>query len=188
LNQEFLTNIKDGIFSVAIDDANHTRGDLYTSLFFIICRGTLIENVIRSKIQVDGLDSTEVIIKTLTPIQDQFQIILIHGITVAGLNIIDISLISLKLRKPLIAITENAPHSSDFLNAINSLPHIDERKDILKKAGDLYSVNVKFGTIYYYLQGTSESIAKKFFNKFCIRSKLPEQLLIAHKIASFQEK
>ena len=66
--------IKDGIFVVGIDDAPHERGNLTTELFFIFCRGTLLEHIDHATIEVDGLNSTEIVIKKLKPIKNQFQI------------------------------------------------------------------------------------------------------------------
>lgn len=141
----------------------------------------------KATIQVDGLDADKIIINTLSSIENPFQIILIHGITMAGLNIPDIHKISSILHKPVIAITENVPNTHDFLKAIEQLPHKEIRMKNLENAGTFYSSDVKFGTIFFYIQGISDATAKKFLSKFAIRSKLPEQLLIAHKIASMQE-
>lgn len=188
MNEEYLSEIKEGIFSVAIDDSKHHRSDLYATLIFIICRGIYIEHVIKSTIQVDGLDADEIIINTLSPLESQYQIILIHGITMGGLNIPDINKICQTLKKPVIAITENVPNPDNFIKAIEKLPDRGNRLKNLENAGTLYSLDVKLGKVFYYIQGISNPNAKIFLNKFAIRSKLPEQLLIAHKIASLEEK
>jgi len=54
------------------------------------------------------------------------------------------------------------------------------------RAGPLLSVQTELGSnkLYFHIKGISETLAKKFLKKFAIRSRLPEQLLLAHKIAS----
>jgi len=184
-NLLFVRMIKDGIFVVGIDDAPHERENLTTELFFIFCRGNLLERIDHASIDVDGLNSTNVIIKNLKPIIDQFQIILTHGITTGGFNILDIEMISNLLETPIIAVTENSPRGN-FLEAIKNLPNYEERKAIIERAGTLYSCITPIGKkqVYFYTKGIEKKTAIQFLKKFAIRSRLPEQLLLAHKIAS----
>ena len=177
--------IKDGIFVVGIDDAPHERGNLTTELFFIFCRGTLLEHVDHVSIDVDGLNSTEMVIKKLKPMKDQFQIIATHGITTGGFNVLDIELICDTLETPVIAVTENSPRGN-FLEAIKNLPNYEKRKIIIDKAGPQISTLTPIGKkeVFFQYKGIEEKFAIQFIKKFAIRSRLPEQLLLAHKIAS----
>jgi len=184
-NLLFVRMIKDGIFAVGIDDAPHDRENLTTELFFVFCRGTLLERINHASIDVDGLNSTDIIIKNLKTIKEQFQIILTHGITTGGFNVLDIEMISNLLEIPVIAITENSPRGK-FLEAIKNLPNYEERKAIIDRAGTLNSYITPIGKkpVYFYTKGIEKKTAIQFLKKFAIRSRLPEQLLLAHKIAS----
>lgn len=177
--------IKDGIFVVGIDDAPHKRENLTTELFFIFCRGTYLERIDHATIDVDGLNSTEIVIKKLKPIIDQFQLIATHGITTGGFNILDIEKISTTLNVPIISVTENQPRGN-FLEAIKNLPEYQKRKSIAENAGTLYSYITPIGKnpVYFYTFGIEKKLALQFLKKFSLRSRLPEQLLLAHKIAS----
>jgi endonuclease V-like protein UPF0215 family len=181
-----ISQVKDGIHVVAIDDAPHHRGNSSTQLFFLYCKSTFIEKITHTTVSVDGTDSTIKILEELESNHDQFTLILLHGVTVGGLNIVDIQEISNSLKKPLLAVTENPPSQNSIYSAIEHLEDSALRKKLLEKAGPLFQFPSKHGSIpiYYHANGISEKIAKEFFTKFCIRSRLPEQLLLAHKIAS----
>ena len=177
--------IKSGIFTVAIDDAPHERDHLTTELVFIICRGFEIEHFTHTQVDVDGLNSTDMILKTLNPITDQFQIILTHGLTTAGFNLIDIERIFTELNKPIISVTENAPRGQ-FSDAILNLPDYDIRNSIIERAGEQYSYITPAGKkpVFFQYKGLELKTVHQFLKKFSKRSRLPEQLLLAHKIAS----
>lgn len=181
-----ITSIKDGIHVVGIDDAPHMRGDTLTEVVFTYCKSTFIERVSLSLIAVDGKDSTQVILEELQKNTESFTLILLHGITVGGLNIVDIQKISDELHKPIIAVTENPPTTNLLYTVVEFTHYSQIRKDLIKKAGPLFSYLTKNGTtpIFYHRKGISKGVAEEFFKKFCIRSRLPEPLLLAHKIAS----
>ncbi|MHA1111369.1 MAG: endonuclease dU [Promethearchaeota archaeon] len=185
-----ILTIKDGIHVVAIDDAPHIRGDMDTEVFFTYCKSTFIEKVTHATITVDGTDSTRVILEELAKNSESFTLIVLHGITVGGLNIVDIQTISEKLHKPIIAVTENPPTQNLLYNVVEFTNNSQFRKKLLKKAGSLQPYLTKHGStpIYYHMKDISEKVAEQFFEKFCIRSRLPEQLLITHKIASAWKK
>lgn len=178
--------IKDGIHVVGIDDAKHKRGGYTTHLIFVFCGGLFIESVMQCEIKVDGLNSTDMIIETLKPLKDKFQIILIHGVTTGGLNVVDIERINSILEKPVIAVTENKPTPDSIFDALKNLPDFEIKKNIIERAGHQYSVSTSIGKnkLYFQIKGIDERSARQFLKKFSVRSRLPEQLLLAHKIAS----
>jgi endonuclease V-like protein UPF0215 family len=182
--------IKDGMFTVGIDDSSHKKGDKSCELFFVFCRGRYIERISHFPIDVDGFDSTDMIIKILKPNPDLYTLITIHGITVGGFNLIDLQTVYDQLKKPILAITENKPHGRAIFEAIAQLPNLDKRKEIIQHAGPMFTYSSKFGTndVFYYIKGITEDTAKRFLAKFAFRAKLPEPVLLSHKIAcGFQQ-
>jgi len=181
----FNMNIKDGMHVVGIDDAPHARGNLTTEIFFIFCSGAFLEKIDHRTIEVDGLNSTEVVINALQSVKGQFQLIATHGITTGGFNMLDIEKISTTLKVPIISVTENQPRGN-FLEAIKNLPEYEKRKSLAENAGTFYSYITPIGKkpVYFYTKGIEKELAIQFLKKFALRSRLPEQLLLAHKIAS----
>ncbi|MFX0098047.1 MAG: DUF99 family protein [Candidatus Hodarchaeota archaeon] len=181
-----ISGIKKGIQVVAIDDAIHHRDDKETELVFTFCTGTFLEKIFIAKIDVDGLNSTQVIIDTLRPVLTHFRIIVTHGITVGGFNMFDIQQVHNELQKPIIAVTENEPRGDSIHEAIKNLPDYEERKKCIDNAGTLHSVKTSAGenNLYFHVKGISEKVAKQYLKKFAVRSRLPECLLLSHKIGS----
>lgn len=186
MHEKMLTTIKDGIHTIAIDDARYARGDDCTELIFVFCRGLFLEKVIRSRISVDGLDATETIIRILINRKEQYGIILTHGVTFGGFNVIDIQKIYTILKKPIISVTENQPTGEIMLDALKKLPNFKIRGKMMQSAGELYTTNPEIGknNLYFHIKGISEGTAKDYLTKFGVRSRLPEPLFLAHKIAS----
>lgn len=180
------SNIKEGIHTVAIDDARYNKGDTQTDLVFAFCKGFFLEKVIRAKIDIDGIDGTEVIVRILTKFKEQFSVVLTHGITFGGFNVVNIQEIHDFINKPILSVTENKPTGDNMLNALKNLPDFEKKSKMITLAGDLFSFNPKIGKnkLFYHIKGISEEQAKNFLKKLSIRSRLPEQLLLAHKIAS----
>ena len=186
--ENLIKEIKDAIFTVGIDDSVHERGGKRkVKLFFVFCRGPFIEKVTYTDIEVDGLNATEAIIRVLlSEKKESFSLILTHGITAGGFNLFDIEKIWQLVKKPIISVTENKPVGDKMLNALKTMSNYKVRKEMFVRAGPLLSVQTELGSnkLYFHIKGISESLAKQFLKKFAIRSRLPEQILLAHKIAS----
>ena len=178
--------IKPGIQVVAIDDKVHRKTDATTKLAFVFCAGTVLEKVLNAEIDVDGMNATEKIITTLEPYKDQFRLILLHGITVGGLNIVDIEAVHEALGHPLIAITENEPEGDTIFDAIKHAPGEEEHRKMIENAGPMHVVKPRSREtdVYFYVKGIDEKLAAQYLKKFAVRSRLPECLLLAHKIAT----
>ena len=157
--------IKEGMFTVGIDDASHKKGDKTCELFFVFCRGRYIERISHFPIDVDGFNATETIVNTLKPTLEFFTLIAIHGITVGGFNLIDLQCLYDQLKKPIIAITENKPHGRAIFDAISKLPDVDKRKEIIQHAGPMFTYSSKFGTndVFYYVKGITEDMRRNFW-------------------------
>ncbi|HME51285.1 MAG TPA: DUF99 family protein [Candidatus Lokiarchaeia archaeon] len=186
LGQIMLHAIKPGIQVVAIDDKVHQKCDATTKLAFVFCAGTMLEKVMSAEIDVDGMNATDTIISTLEPFKDQFRLILLHGITVGGLNIVDIEAVHEVLGHPVIAVTENEPEGDTIFEAIKHAPGEQEHRALIEKAGPMHVVKPRprETDIYYYVKGIDEKLAGQYLKKFAMRSRLPECLLLAHKIAT----
>ncbi|MBD3185913.1 DUF99 family protein [Candidatus Bathyarchaeota archaeon] len=183
-----IRSFKPGLQVVGIDDAMHEREDKHTELAFVFCKGTRIEHFLHASIEVDGMDATGVILKKL---QDQpacrwFRLIMLHGITVGGFNVVDITQLSRELGTPIIAVTENTPDGDSMLEAVTHVPGGNTKLGYIKQAGELHAVKTKFGKnpVYFHVKGMEVPLAKQYLRKFSIRSKLPECVLLAHVIAT----
>lgn len=178
--------VKRGMHVVAIDDSPHHKGQEKSFLCFVFTMGTLLDKVLSARIRVDGIDGTDAIIKTLADENLNYSVILTHGITIGGFNLIDINKLHIALGVPIISITENTPKGDLFIKAISNLDNKERRLEIVKNAGEMYEYKTKFGKkpLFFYCKGISKEESKKIILILSKRSRLPEPLLMAHKIAS----
>lgn len=106
--------LKKGIRILALNGAPFRRGEERELVIGIVGRGSLIEGSISFNVDIDGTDSTEMLIKSFkaSKFRDQIKIIAINGITLGGLNILDFEKISNELGVGVIGITRNKPRRS----------------------------------------------------------------------------
>jgi endonuclease V-like protein UPF0215 family len=172
---------------LAIDDSPpiSTSDKQQSLLVGVIYRDGKIEGVLSTKVDWDGEDSTEKIIRMIrsSRFANQIQIILINSITVAGLNIIDIKELQEEFSIPVVAITRHKPSISDLQEAVRKLKDCKEDEKIrkiesIKKAGE--PVEIKFKPrLFSQFLGMDRYQLIDFVNTFGI-----EPLRLAHIISS----
>ncbi|MFH7903710.1 MAG: DUF99 family protein [Candidatus Aenigmatarchaeota archaeon] len=175
---------KKGYRFLGIDDSHFTRSDKFAYLIGCIVRGnSLIEGFLVEKIEIDGYDSTQKIIKMIEneKFYDQIKAVFIAGITFAGFNIADIEEIYQKTKKPIIVLMKDYPDLEAMQNALKKyFSDWQKRIEIIKKAGEIK----KLESFYVQLKGISEKEALKLIKISRKSSKVPEALRIAHLVAS----
>lgn len=112
--------MKKGIRILALDDSAFSGRDRDALVVGVIGRESEIEGVMSFRVGVDETDSTRRIIENISKsrFKDQIRLIAIHGITFAGLNIIDIVKVRNALKVPVLSIVRRKPHERDLEKAI----------------------------------------------------------------------
>ena len=128
-------SIKPEIRVLGVDDGvfiPHSKG-LVDVVGVVFRGGYWLDGVMRTEIEVDGLDATEKIASMIieSPHYKQLRIIMLNGITFAGFNVVDIKELYNKTELPVIAITRDMPNMKEIEQAIERLP--EKEKD-----GELY--------------------------------------------------
>lgn len=154
----------------------------YVNISGIVCSGTRFEGMLWGKITKDGLDATENLIQLLSTSKfiKQTHVILLDGIAFGGFNIIDLSQLSSTLKIPCIAVMRKLPDLTAIDNALKNLAHYEARKDLLLKAGTIYSHSV----FHYQIAGCTPDIAAQVLAKLTDNGNVPEALRLAHLIGS----
>ncbi len=114
--------LKSGIRILAIDDSHFTKKDRLALAVGVVGRQGAIEGVISFKVHVDGDDATPVLVRKVrtSRFADQIKLIAINGITLAGLNMLDLQEICMKLRLPVVSIVRRKPHQRRLERAIRA--------------------------------------------------------------------
>ncbi len=184
--QEFRT-IKKEIRILAWDDGPFEfkkRGK--DILIGVISRGAVtIDGILKTEIEIDGLDATEKIIeKTIKTKHKDLRVMMLDGITFAGFNIVDIKEIYKKTKIPVIVVNRKKPNFKKFISTLKKLSHPEKRLKCVENAGPIYWANVKNRRICFQCSGIKREDAEKIIKITSTMSLIPEPLRIAHLIAT----
>ncbi len=183
-------SIKPEIRVLGVDDGDfipRTKG-LVEVVGVVYRGGYWLEGVMRTEIEVDGMDATEKIADMIknSPHYDQLRVVVLDGITFAGFNVVDIKELFKRVKLPTIAIVREKPDLKEIREALRNLPEHEKRWKIIKDTGKMIKVQKRKAeeAVYMQIAGISEEDAKKIVRNTSTRSNVPEALRVAHIIAS----
>lgn len=182
--------IKPEIRILGIDDSVFTpRTKGKADIVGVVYRGgQWLDGVMRTQVEIDGLDATEKIATMIknSPHYEQIRVIMLDGITFAGFNIVDIKELFQETGLPVITVTREKPNFEDIKKALKNLPDCEKRWEAMENAGEIFKVQTREGEepVHIGVAGISETDAEKILKKTSTRSNIPEALRVAHIIAS----
>lgn len=184
INEKKVSNIRvnKNIRVLAVDDTPKT--DSSSFLIGIVYRDGTVEGAVSAKIKYDGNDSTDEIIRMVkcSRFSNQINLILLNSITMAGLNIVDISKLADSLSIPVIAVTRHQPRVSELEKAVRKLDIPEEEKErritAIRNAGEPFKIKTK-PLIYAQVAGIDRYKAMEIIKNIGI-----EPLRLSHIIAS----
>ncbi|MEK6983595.1 MAG: DUF99 family protein [Nanoarchaeota archaeon] len=168
---------------IGIDDAPFDKfNDSKVLIVGVVMRGgSWIDGILSTKVDVDGIDSTNRIIEMINKckFKPQLQCIFLNGIAVAGFNVIDVKELSNKTSLPVVTVIRKMP---DIFNIKKTLIKINKKNKIklLEKAGKVIQIE----RIFVQLTGIDLEQIRQILKIVCTRSLIPEPLRLAHLIAS----
>jgi len=168
--------VEDGSFQKDI-----TREALLAAVLF---KGLEIENVKIMKIAVDGLDATTKLAEILN--EWEFAAVLLAGVSFAGFNIIDPTVIHEKFEKPVIIISRTKPDNEAVKRALQAhFKDWETRWKVFENLGSVYKVDVLAGEppIYVETVGASFEWACNLIQALSVCGRVPESIRVARLIA-----
>lgn len=127
--------MKAHIRTIGIDDAAFQRSkSSKTFVFGVVVRDySLIEGILRTEVEIDGLDATSKIAEMIlhSRFQDQLKAIILGSSTIAAFNVIDLSLLNKKTKIPIINILNQLPDDKEVKKALSHLSDWELRYKIL---------------------------------------------------------
>ncbi len=180
--------MKRGSRVLAVDDSPFKRGrDSRTFLVGLLFRDMVLEKSVREIITVDGGDSTEALIRMVKypKIWGEAKLVLTHGTTFGGLNLLDMHEFFDRTNVPIMAVTSREP-TKEIEDALRSAG-LSDKIHVLHKNPPYRSLSTPKGTCYYSALGISEEDISYFLTRFSLESKMPEQLRIVDIVARLLE-
>ncbi len=168
---------------IAWDDCAFKFHSKSVTLVGVVFRGgQFLDGLISVKIKKDGLDATGKISGAIMDSRhhDQLSLIMLDGITFAGLNLVDINKLRKTTKLPVIVIQRDKPEMGKFLLAMKRAGDYRKRSGAVKSAGKIY----KCGDVFYQKSGLTIKECQEILMLTCTRAKIPEPIRVAHLIAS----
>lgn len=154
----------------------------FCCLVCCVMSGRNIEGFMYEEITVDGLDSTEKIVKMLrrSKFYNQLKLVFLSGITFGGFNVVDVREVYERTGIPVVVVMNRMPNLDEFYEALKNFEDCDKRIEIVKRAGEIKKVD----NLYVQLIGIDHENAAKMIEMNTFSGKFPETLRIAHLVAS----
>lgn len=180
--------IKKEIRIIGIDDApfSKTKKGNVLTVGTIFRGGQSMEGLLSTHIEVDGSNSTEKLVQMVnnTKHKPQLQVIMTDGIALGGFNVIDIHELSKRTKLPVIVVMRNYPNFEKLFKAIENVSGSNQKKSLIKRAGEIYEVDLETGKIFIQLVGLRPEEARQIIKIAATRGLMPEPIRLAHLIAS----
>jgi len=185
-----IRRVKPEIRVLGVDDGVFVpRSKGVATVVGVVYRGGYwLDGVMRTEVEIDGMDATEKIASMITasPHYDQLRVVMLNGVTFAGFNVVDIKKLFERVRLPVITVTREKPDFDDMRRALRNLPEYENRLEAMENAGKIIEVHTRDAeqAVYVQIVGISEKDAEKILKSTSTRSNIPEALRVAHIIAS----
>ena len=180
---DFLLRHNRQIRAIGFDDAPFIRHtDKPVAVAGVVCSQTRFEGMLWGQIQTDGWNSTQKLAQMLlrSKFHPQLHLVLLDGISMGGLNLINLPLLSQRLQLPCVAVMRRLPNQKKMKAAISHLPHPEKRLQILAKAGEIYV----YPPFYFQVYGLDAAITARILQSLTDTGNVPEALRLAHLITS----
>ncbi|UCC34044.1 MAG: DUF99 family protein [Candidatus Bathyarchaeota archaeon] len=185
-----IPSIKPEIRILGVDDGffdPHTHG-LVDVVGVVFKGGYWLDGVMRTEVEIDGLDATEKIASMIlhSPHYNQLRVVFLNGVTFGGFNVVDLKELLERIELPVIAVSREKPDLESIRRALKNLPESRRRWRAIENAGRAIEVQTRNAgeSIYAQIVGISEDTAKRLLENTSTRSNVPEALRVAHIIAS----
>ena len=172
---------------LGIDDAAFEFGDEKTKITGVVTRSPdYVEGVMMSEITVDGMDSTDVIIKMVNDsrYKRQLRLIMIDGAALGGFNVVDISRLWKETGIPVATITRDEPDFVEIEKALKSHFSDWEERLSLMRAGNLTKLDTDNKPIWVDSVGLGPDKLRETIANATVRGALPEAIRLAHLIGT----
>jgi endonuclease V-like protein UPF0215 family len=170
---------------VGIEDGSFVKGVTKKALLAaVLFRGLKIEDVAFRRITVDGLDATERAATILA--QWDFEAVMLAGVSFAGFNVIDPTVLLEEVSKPIVVVSRTKPDNKAVKKAlIRHFRDWRKRWEVFEKLGPIHEVKVfaEEPPLYFEVVGAEVAWASRLITSFAVCGRVPEPLRVVRLIA-----
>lgn len=179
--QELLVvGVEDGSFSKELQD----YGAQKTLFVCVLLRGKWVSDFQADMITIDGLDATEKLVSMLR--RWSFDALMLAGVSFAGFNLVDPTVVFEESSKPVIVISRTKPNNVAVKNALRQ--HFQDwrvRWGVFEKLGPVWEVvsMPNEPPVYVEVVGTELDWASKLIRAASLCCRVPEPIRVARLVA-----
>ena len=150
--------MKKGVRILAVDGSAFRKAERDSLAVGVVGRDGEVEGVLSFRVGVDGEDATDKILKAVkgTRFREQIRLIAVHGITLAGLNFVDMTRLNDALGVPVIGVVRSRPRAGELERAIRASGTDVRRKLALFRKIRAGSKTVRSGGFYFQCVGINK--------------------------------
>lgn len=171
-----IAGIEDGKFKKGV-----TKRALLTA---VLLKKLQIEGVKFAEVTVDGLDATAKAVKILS--EWDFDVVMLAGVSFAGFNVIDPTVLYEKFQKPIVVVSRTKPDNKAVKRAlIRHFKDWEIRWGVFEKLGAIHKVTVTAGKPPLYVEtvGADVKWTALLIKTLVTCSRIPEPIRVARLIA-----
>lgn len=169
--------------AVGFDDAPfEKRPGAAVPLCGVVTAGTRFEGMLWGGTTKDGTDATEVLARLVTDskFQPQLHVVLLDGVTVGGLNVVDLPALAAEIGLPCLAVMRRRPDLDAIRRVVERLPDGAPRWERIGRAGTIHEL----GGFVFQVAGATPEDGAAALRSLTDRGRVPEPLRLAHLIGS----
>ncbi|MHB1908974.1 MAG: endonuclease dU [Nitrososphaerales archaeon] len=178
---------KKGIRALGIAES-FSRSDEFSTLAGVVMRSDLvIDGFALGSLQVSGSDASDSILALFKSLdRNDINALLLSGSVLSLYNIVDVDKLHEELAIPVIAISFRKSKANLTANIRSRFEkkNAEEKIRLLRKVGKASEINLETGyRIFIRAAGISDTLAKKFLDKFTLQGAVPEPIRVARLFA-----
>jgi endonuclease V-like protein UPF0215 family len=172
--------------AVGIDDGPSTRNGVLdshnnrASIIAVWFDRLKFDEVLIGVAQVDGLDSTDVILRLLKG--KRTAVLFLSGASFAGFNIVDARRLHKTLHIPIIIISREKPDNASVKRALRKhFPDWKTRWELIRRLGRIHAFAPRPSEqpLHFESIGISPAQARRIILAYCVTSRVPEPVRVA---------
>ncbi len=176
--------------AVGLDDGPSTRGGMVkpsitrASIVAVWFHGLRFDSMRIGAVQVDGLDSTDVILRLLKGTRTD--VIFLSGASFAGFNIIDARRLHDTFHIPVIVVSREKPNNVSVERALRRhFADWERRWGLVHRLGRIHAFAPKTPDqpLHFEAVGVPVAEARNMIHAYCATSRVPEPIRVASIIA-----
>ncbi len=177
-------HIKPQIRILAIDDSS-IKFEKVTIIGTFFRGGLQLDGILKAQVTKDGMDATDILAGMIrnSKFFSQIRVIILDGVTYAGFNPVDITLLHEKTNIPVIVFMRSCPDFEKIKLALTHLSYPDLRWEMIQRAGKIYKIDNK-KPVYIQICGIDRESAARIIKITSRFGNIPEPLRTAHIIAT----